>query len=74
VLLLLIFNGTDFKTGIFNGTDFKTRKIGIKIETKSKLKRIYLDEDCPQLMGLNREICLRLLARNAIKTCAFDNH
>jgi hypothetical protein len=62
---LLTFN-------IAGGPDFKLCNIGIKIEAKSKLNRTYLGDYNPQPIGLNKEICLRLLARDAVKAAALS--
>ena len=57
---LLTFN-------IAGGPDFKLCNMGIKIKAKSKLNRTYLGDYNPQSIGLNKAICLRLLARDAVK-------
>jgi hypothetical protein len=59
-----------FNTGV--GPDFKLCNFGIKVEAKSKLNRTYLGDYNPQPMGLNKEICLRLLARDAVKAAALS--
>jgi hypothetical protein len=60
---------------IFNtasGPEFKLCNIGIKVEAKSKLNRTYLGDFNPQPIGLNKEICLRILARDAVKAGALS--
>jgi hypothetical protein len=47
---------------IARGADFKLCNTGIKVEAKSKLNRTYFGDYNPQPIGLNKEICLRLLA------------
>jgi hypothetical protein len=61
----LIFN-------IARGPDFKLSNIGITVEAKSKLNRTYLGDYDTQPIGLNKEICLRLLARDAVKAGALS--
>ena len=55
---------------IGRGPDFKL--CGIKVEAKSKLNRTYFGDYNPQPIGLNKEICLRLLARDAVKAGALS--
>ncbi len=55
-----------------SGPDFKLCNMGIKVEAKSKLNRTYLGDFNPQPIGLNKEICLRLLARDAVKAGALS--
>jgi len=62
---LLTFN-------ITRGPDFKLCNMGIKVEAKSKLNRTYLGGYNLQPIGLNKEICLRLLARDAVKAGAIS--
>ena len=57
---------------IGRGPDFKLCNTGIKVEAKSKLNRTYFGEYNPQPIGLNKEICLRLLARDTVKASALS--
>jgi hypothetical protein len=63
---------------IAQGPDSKLCNTGIKVEAKSKLNRTYLGDYNPQPIGLNKEICLRLLARDPVKagalSTAFSHH
>lgn len=57
---------------IAKGPDFKLCNTGIKVEAKSKLSRTYLGDYNLQPIGLNKEICLRLLAIDAAKAGALS--